>query len=98
MKTPYINVILGSILIVLFSIQPGLAQISDELKDLRKELEELKQSQKGIQKDLQEIKSLLQSMGVLPEEPENLFFNIAGKPIRGNKNAKLILIEFSEYQ
>jgi hypothetical protein len=37
-------------------------------------------------------------MGVLPEEPKNLFLNIAGKPFMGDKNAKLFLAEFSEYQ
>jgi hypothetical protein len=98
MKTPYFYAILGSILIILLSIQPGFAQTSDELKSLKKELEVLKETQKAIQKDLQEIKNLLRSMGVLPEEPQNVFLNIAGKPIKGNKNARLALIEFSEYQ
>ena len=90
--------ILGLILTILLSTQPCLAQTSEDLKSLRKELEELKQSQKAIQKDLQEIKSRLQLMGVLPEEPKNLFLNTAGKPFTGDKNAKLLLIEFSEYQ
>jgi len=98
MKKSYVNIILGSILIILLFTQPGLAQTGEELKSLKKELEELKQSQKAIQKDLQEIKSRLQLMGVLPEEPKNLFLNIAGKPITGDRNAKLFLIEFSEYQ
>jgi hypothetical protein len=98
MKAYYFSIGLTLILIILLSAQPGLTQTSDELKGLRKELEELKQTQRAIQKDLQEIKNLLGSMGVLPEEPQNVFLNIAVKPIKGNKNARLALIEFSEYQ
>jgi DNA repair exonuclease SbcCD ATPase subunit len=98
MKTHSSEIIVGLMLTILLFIQPGLAQTSEELKSLRKELEELKQSQKAIQKDLQEIKNRLQSMGVLPEEPKNLFLNIASKPFTGDRNAKLFLIEFSEYQ
>jgi type III secretory pathway component EscR len=98
MKVYYLKILLGLMLMILFIIQPGLAQTSDELKSLKKELEELKETQKAIQKDLQEIKNLLRSMGVLPEEPQNVFLNIAGKPIKGNKNARLAFIEFSEYQ
>jgi hypothetical protein len=98
MKACHFYGILGLILIILLSTEPGLTQPSDELKNLRKELEELREGQKAIQKDLQEIKNLLRSMGVLPEEPKNLFLNIVGKPFTGDKNAKLTLIEFSEYQ
>jgi hypothetical protein len=98
MKKSYVNIILGVFLIFLLFTQPGLTQPSDELKSLRKEIENLKEGQKAIQKDLQEIKNRLQLMGVLPEEPQNVFLNIAGKPIKGNKNAKLTLMEFSEYQ
>ncbi len=98
MEKGYMNIILALVLILLLFTQPCLAQTGEELKGLRKELEELKQSQKAIQKDLQEIKNRLRSMGVLPEEPKNLFLNIAGKPFTGDKNARLFLIEFSEYQ
>jgi hypothetical protein len=98
MKKSYVNIILGVFLIFLLFTQPGLTQPSDELKSLKKEIENLKEGQKAIQKDLQEIKNRLQLMGVLPEEPKNVFLNIAGKPIKGNKNARLTLMEFSEYQ
>jgi peptidoglycan hydrolase CwlO-like protein len=98
MKIYTSKILLGLMLMTLFFVQPGLAQTSDELKGLKKELEELKETQKAIQKDLQEIKNLLRSIGVLPEEPQNVFLNIAGNPIKGNKNARLTFIEFSEYQ
>ncbi len=98
MKIYTSKVLLGLMLMVLFFTQPGLAQTSEELRSLKKELEDLKESQKAVQKDLQEIKNLLRAKGFLPEEPKNLFFNIVDKPFRGDKNAKLTLIEFSEYQ
>lgn len=98
MKTRYFNLIFGLILIIFLSAQSSTAQPSDEVKSLRKEIEELKEGQNAIQKDLQEIKNLLQAQGLLPEEPKNLFLDIAGKPFRGNKDARLTLIEFSEYQ
>ncbi len=98
MKTRYFSLIFSLTLIIFLSVQSGLAQTSDEVRGLRKEVDELKESQKAIQKDLQQIKSLLQAQGLLPEEPKNLFIDIAGRPLRGNKDARLVLIEFSEYQ
>jgi hypothetical protein len=98
MKKSYVNIILGVFLIIFLFIRPGLAQTSDELKNLRKEMESLKENQKAIQKDLQEIKSILRARGLLEEDPQNLFIDLSGKPFKGNKNAKVILIEFSEYE
>ncbi len=59
MKIYTSNILLGLIVMILFFMQPGSAQTSDELKSLKKEFEELKETQKTIQKDLQEIKNLL---------------------------------------
>ena len=98
MRVSYFKIIFGLILTVLLSTQPGMAQPADEVRGLKKEIEELKEGQKAIQKDLQQIKNLLQAQGLLPEEPKNLFLDIVGKPFRGNKDARLTLIEFSEYQ
>ena len=98
MSLRYLKTILCMTLMVLFFVQPGLSQPSDEVRSLRKEIDELKESQKTIQKDLQQIKGLLQAQGLLPEEPKNLFIDISGKPFKGNKEARLVLIEFSEYQ
>ncbi len=98
MNMRYFNLIFSLILIIFLSVQSGLAQPPDEMRSLRKEIDELKESQKAIQKDLQQIKGLLQAQGLLPEEPKNLFIDITGKPFRGNKDARLVLVEFSEYQ
>ncbi len=98
MKSRYFGLIFSLTMSIFLFVQPGLAQPSDEMRGLRKEIDELKENQKTIQKDLQQIKSLLQAQGLVPEEPKNLFIETGGKPFRGNKDARLVLIEFSEYQ
>ena len=98
MNMRYFHISLGPILMILLFTAPGLAQTSEELKSLKKDIGELRESQKGIKKDLQEIKKVLRSHGLLDEVPPNLFIDISGKPFRGNKNAKVTVIEFSEYQ
>jgi hypothetical protein len=98
MRKNYLNIFLGVVLILFLFPRPGFTQTSDELKNLGKELEELKESQKAIQRDLQQIKSILRGLGLLEEVPQNLLIDISGRPFKGDKNAKLTLIEFSEYQ
>jgi len=98
MKTCHLTMILSLTFIILLFAQPGMTQPSDELKNLKKEIETLKEGQKAIQKDLQEIKNVLRARGLLEEDPQNLFIDLSGKPFKGDKNAKLILMEFSEYE
>jgi prefoldin subunit 5 len=90
-------VLVASAVFLLFSAQPGFAQSSEELKALKEEIEALKQGQKAIQKDLTEIKTLLRGRRAMPPFKEALI-SIDGEPFRGEKAAKLTLIEFSEYQ
>jgi hypothetical protein len=72
------------------------AQQNEDLKSLRKEIESLKEGQARIEKSLQEIRSLLQSRP--GEQPLNVVLNVANEPFLGDKNAKLTMIEFSDYQ
>jgi hypothetical protein len=67
---------------------------------LQKELEALKEGQRSMQKDLEEIKTLLRSRPVAaqPTSPQNVVLNIAGEPLKGEKTARLTLIEFTDYQ
>jgi hypothetical protein len=83
---------------LLFFVHPDFIYSSNELELLKKEMEALREDQKEIQKDLQQIKSILRARGLLEEDPQNLFIDISGRPFKGNKNARLVLIEFSEYQ
>ena len=84
---------------ILFDTQPGFAQSSEELKALRKEIESLKEGQRTMQKDLQEIKTLLRARPPSPPaEPQNVVLNVDGAPFKGEKTAKLTLIDFSDFQ
>jgi len=79
---------------------PGFAQPSEELKTISKEIEALKEGQAAIQKDLQEIKNLLRARPAPapPAEPQNIVLSVDGAPFKGEKHAKVTLIDFSDYQ
>jgi protein-disulfide isomerase len=76
---------------------PALAQPSEELKDLRKDVDALKESQKAIQNDLQELKSLL-TRARPPAPPQEAVLSIDGAPVKGQEDAKVTLLEFTDYQ
>lgn len=85
----------------LFFAQPVFSQTTDELKAIREEINSLKEGQTAIQKDLQEIKKLLQARpAAQPQAAEfkEAIINVEGAPSKGDKNAKLVLMEFSDYQ
>lgn len=73
--------------------RPGAGQ-----DDLRRELEAVKESLSAIQRELQEIKQLLARQNFNPVKSRELVVNIAGDPFKGEQNAQLTLIEFSDYQ
>jgi len=85
--------------IALFDAHPGFPQPIEELNALKKEIQSLKEGQVAIQKDLQEIKNLLRARpAVPPAEPQNIVLSVADAPFKGEKSAKLTLIDFSDYQ
>ena len=74
-----------------------------EIQELRRDIEGLKAGQQGLQKDLQEIKTLLQNRPAAaaptaPAVPQNLVLDVDGAPFKGEKNAKLALVEFTDFQ
>ena len=89
--------------LVLF-VAPGITQSSDELKALRKELEAIKDGQNKLQKDVQDIKTLLQGRMAGPGQPpptiqpQNVVLTLDGDPAKGDRNARLVLVEFTDYQ
>ena len=94
-----VNTFIGFLVLPLYFAQPGFTQSSDELKALRKDLESLKQGQSDIQKELQEIKTLLRGrVAAPPPEPQNVVLSVKDDPFKGDKNAKITLVEFSDYQ
>jgi len=77
----------------------GLAQSnnnSDDIKTLIKEIQELKASQEAMQKDITAIKERL-----IPKPPppfKGADISIQGDPVMGSKDAKVTLVEFTDYQ
>ena len=86
----------GLILPLLFAVPPSWAQ-QTSTDDLKKEIETLNQAVKAMQKDLQEIKALLQSRQAAAP-PQNVVLELGKGPSKGERTAKLTLVEFSDYQ
>ncbi len=93
---------LGLILLALASSRPALSQSNADVESLKKDMQALKEGQGAIQKDIQEIKKLLASRPAAApaaaDQALNALVSTDGEPFRGDKNAKLTLVEFSEFQ
>ena len=76
----------------------ALGEASDDLSELRKEVEALKQGQLQLQRELQEINALLRRRQNPVTDVPNVVLPIAGYPSRGSQSARLVLIEFTDYQ
>jgi protein-disulfide isomerase len=76
----------------------ALAQAGDDLSQLRKDVEALKQGQLQLQRELQEINALLRRRQPAATDVQNVVLTIDGYPSKGSRSAKLILIEFTDYQ
>jgi protein-disulfide isomerase len=87
---------LGLVLTCILSVPPASAQ-QQSTEDLKKDIEALKEGQKAIQKDIQEIKTLLQSRQPAAP-PQNVVLDLGKNPFKGERNAKLTLVEISDYQ
>ncbi len=89
-------------LTLLFSVQPAFSQTAEEFKAQQAEIGALKEGQAQLQKDIQEIKKQLQARPSAPggdfKEAIINIINIKGAPVMGDKNAKLVLMEFTDYQ
>lgn len=71
------------------------AQTTTEVESLRKDVEALKEGQKELQKTLQIIKDIL--MGKQPPL-EDVYIGTENSMTMGDPAAKIVMIEFSDYQ
>ena len=91
----------GIVILTLSLTHRGFGQTAEDLKSLREEIKALKEGQTGIQRDLQEIKNLLRMRQAQPPAPppfKEAVVNIDAGHIKGDKDAKLVMIDFSDYQ
>lgn len=86
----------------LFYPRGALPQSGEEFKALRKDLESVREGQKNIEKELEAIKGLLQQRpapgAAQAQQPVNVVLSVDGAPSKGDKNAKVTLIEFTDFQ
>jgi protein-disulfide isomerase len=85
-------------LFIIASMQTGCQ--NRELSGIREELKNLVEVEKGIQKELQDIKRGA-GPGQAPSAPsegDNVVLDIDKAPFKGKKDAKVTLIEFSDFQ
>ena len=74
----------------------SLGELEGFKRDLLKEIEELKEGQKRIQKELGELTTLIR--GRRPRAFQPLSVSFADRPFKGDPNAKLTLLDFTDYQ
>jgi protein-disulfide isomerase len=75
-------------------------ELDEELGALRSEIEALKTGQEAIRQELREIKDLLTNRQQPSSAVSDVDFtlNVAQAPVKGAVNARVTLIEFSDYQ
>ena len=77
-------------------VGPTAAQ-QPSTEDLKKDIESLRETLKAIQKDLQDIKGMLARQAP-PPSGLNVVLDLASNPAKGERTARLTLVEFSDYQ
>jgi uncharacterized protein YlxW (UPF0749 family) len=85
------------------ALRKGQESIQQQM-ELQKQINELKQGQADIKKQLDELKTLIQARpAAAPSRPagpnvEGTVFDLGANPIKGEKTAKLTLVEWTDYQ
>lgn len=90
-------VVSSLVILSLFFAQTAFSQSGKELDTIKDDIKSLKAGQEAIQKELKAIKTQMKSRPA-PAEFRETVVNVEGDPFKGSKDAKLALIEFSDYQ
>ncbi len=83
--------------------QDSLARDPKQAPSLQQQVDELRESQQRMQKDLDEIKALIQersSRAEVPsrrQPPAELTMNVFGEPFRGEAQARVAILEYSDF-
>lgn len=99
------RILIGMLLVLPFWSRPAAAQSEEDLRMLRQEVETLKEGQKRIEKELEVIKNVLRGMLAAqapgreaPQPFKPVVVSVEGSPFKGDKNAKVTLVDFTDYQ
>lgn len=74
------------------------SQTDAELRALRQEIDALRQGQLEIQSELRELKELMQQLAEGAAQGARKFVSVDDDPSMGEATAKVVLIDFSDYQ
>jgi hypothetical protein len=91
----------GLLALLLSTTQSSLAQPSnEELQKLRDDMQSIKEGQKAIMNELQEMKKQLTSRGEerSPVRDINAVLAMGDAPFKGDKQATLTLVEYTDFQ
>jgi protein-disulfide isomerase len=86
------------LVLALLGAGPARAQSAEELGGLKRDVEALEERQQAVEQELREIKALLRRMTSPARDVDNLVFDLAGHPAKGAPSARLILVEFSDFE
>ena len=84
--------------LLLLGSQIAVTQPQDELEAIKKEIETLKKNQANLQRELETLKKAMRGRRRAPNAFQPVVLNVGGDPYKGNLNAKLTIIDFSDYQ
>lgn len=88
-------------LLVIFSGACAQQSSSEEVTRLRKEITELKEEQQRLLEQIRKIQGGELPKSVLPAKPQlpfNMTVNANTQEVKGNKGARIAIIEFSDFQ
>ena len=99
------RILLGATLCALGLVTAGAQAQEPTLEELAKEIQALREGQQQMAKEIAEIKRLVQTRpaAAAPSRPagpdvEGKTFDIGSNPAKGERTAKLTLVEFADYQ
>ena len=94
--------VMSSVVVLVFFTQLSFGQrrpTSEELQLLRKDVDTIKANQAEIEKAVKELKDLARAgQPAAPPPPESILLGIDDDPLMGDRKARLVLVEFSDFQ
>lgn len=100
-RTRLIPTMLSVVVFMIFT-QSSFGQrrpTTEELQLLRKDVDTIKANQAEIEKAVKELKDLARvGQPAAPPTPENILLAIDDDPVKGDRKARVVLVEFSDYQ
>ena len=105
MRNKMLGILVGATFLTLLWSQPAASQPTDDLKAIQKDIEALKEGQKRVERELDAIKALLRESQSprarrrrAPRPFQPVVLSIGDEPFKGDRNAKVTIIDFSDYQ